>query len=419
VISGIGHFLGSAFSLKNLVPETLSVLGGVVGTAIAPGVGTAIGAGLGDYAGNEIEGRTGSQSLYGGLEAGALAGVGSALAPAAESALSGTVVGNALDNAGSYLASTELGQGVSAIGSDLSSFGTSLGSDFGLGSGAGADVGAGASDATGTAASVGSNSGTLLGNAVNSVGGDVGLAGSGGGTLIGNAINSGWSALTGPAVSGATAPTTAQLIEHTGAGLVAPAAGATVDPALTAAASTGASSGGLLSGGSLLKDAVMAAPVALAALRGNEQPKFESNVQGTAAALDAQGTALANYLQTGTLPPGAQASINQAAAAATAAVRSQYASMGDSGSSAEAQDIANVQERAVVQATDLATRLLQTGISEQQASASMYGDLMNQSLQQDADLSSAIGNFAAAAAGFTPTFGANDNNGRTSLNVAL
>ena len=70
-----------------------------------------------------------------------------------------------------------------------------------------------------------------------------------------------------------------------------------------------------------------------------------------------------------------------------------------SGSSAEAQDIAKAEQAGVTQATNMASQLLSTGIQSTQMSDQLYQDIMNQSMQEDQDLSSAIGNFAVMAAG--------------------
>ena len=70
-----------------------------------------------------------------------------------------------------------------------------------------------------------------------------------------------------------------------------------------------------------------------------------------------------------------------------------------SGSSAEQQDIAAVQSRAEAQGAQMAMQLLQTGISETGMASGLYEQLLNQATQSDAQLGSAISNFASAAAG--------------------
>lgn len=122
-------------------------------------------------------------------------------------------------------------------------------------------------------------------------------------------------------------------------------------------------------------------------------------LQSEAAALGGQSAALESYLQTGTLPTGVQASLNQAAESAKAAIRSQYARMGDSGSSAEAQDLANVDQTVAAQGGSLALQLLQQGVSEGNLSAQLYQTILNTATAENAQLSQAIGNFAGSLAG--------------------
>jgi hypothetical protein len=155
-----------------------------------------------------------------------------------------------------------------------------------------------------------------------------------------------------------------------------------------------------------------------------------TTIDATAGGQIAQGQTLENYLAAGTLPPGVQAGISSAANSAKAAIRSQYANRGESGSSAEAEDLANVDSQAVSAGTTIATQLLQqgasmvgTGVSEEATAGQLatstdlatgtmdlnaeslaqqiYTQIMNTSLAQDQQLGSAIGNFASALAGST------------------
>jgi hypothetical protein len=116
----------------------------------------------------------------------------------------------------------------------------------------------------------------------------------------------------------------------------------------------------------------------------------------------------------------------------SATIRAQHANRGESGSSAEAEDLANVDSQAVSAGTTIATQLLQqgatmvgTGVSEEATGGELqtstdlatgtmdlnaeslaqqiYTQIMNTSLQQDAQLGSAIGNFASALAGSNPS----------------
>ena len=126
----------------------------------------------------------------------------------------------------------------------------------------------------------------------------------------------------------------------------------------------------------------------------------------TATSLANTGSTLSNYLTSGTLPPGVQSQIDQAAKDAQSSVRSYYASRGMSGSSAEAADLARVQQTATEQGVNIATQLLNTGISATQGagnltslSGQLYQNILQNSIQNDQALSQMIGKLATAAAG--------------------
>ena len=133
-------------------------------------------------------------------------------------------------------------------------------------------------------------------------------------------------------------------------------------------------------------------------LMGQQQPKFQPQVNTAAQNMQAQGQQLASYLSSGNLPPGVQAQLNSAHEAAIASVRSQHANRGTSGSSMEAQDLQRINEAVVSQGASIATQLLQAGISEQQMAAGIYNNLMNASLAQDQRMSQAISGFTNALA---------------------
>ena len=134
------------------------------------------------------------------------------------------------------------------------------------------------------------------------------------------------------------------------------------------------------------------------------QPKFPSvqselgPIIGQANQLNAQGTQLEQYLGSGTLPPGVQQGLNSASAAAKAAIRSKYAALGpgEENSSAALADIANVDVIAETQGANIAMNLLQQGVSETQLSSQLYTELLNATLANDQQLSSAIGNLAGS-----------------------
>lgn len=144
---------------------------------------------------------------------------------------------------------------------------------------------------------------------------------------------------------------------------------------------------------------VPGAGLAFNAIQGNQAPKGLSNIEQQAGQLANQGGQLQSYLQTGTLPPGVQGSIDQASQSAKAAIRSQYASMGLSGSSAEQQALANVDTTSASQGASLALNLLNEGVNETQLSSQLYQQIMSTTLQQDQNLQNAVSNFATAAGG--------------------
>ena len=134
-------------------------------------------------------------------------------------------------------------------------------------------------------------------------------------------------------------------------------------------------------------------------LEGSQKPAGYGTLEKQAGQLNAQGQQLAGYLNTGTLPPGVAAGLQSAHDSAMATIKSQYASRGQSGSSAEAQDLANLSATVATQGANIATNLLQQGVSEEEYSSNIYQTLMQTSMQQDADLSKSISGFAGALAG--------------------
>lgn len=112
-----------------------------------------------------------------------------------------------------------------------------------------------------------------------------------------------------------------------------------------------------------------------------------------------RGVADMGYRNTGTLPPGLQASLNQARDQAAASIRSQYAARGQSGSSAEQADLANLQTQIAGKSAEIAQQLYETGLQESGMAADLYKYLMEQELQQDKEASGAFGNLVGALGG--------------------
>jgi hypothetical protein len=147
---------------------------------------------------------------------------------------------------------------------------------------------------------------------------------------------------------------------------------------------------------------IPAAALAFEGIKGEQLPKGYNELKTNADQLAGQGTQLQSYLQSGQLPPGAQSAIDQATQSQKAAIRSQYASRGMSGSSAEQQDLARVDQQAQAQGFSIATQLLSQGVQENQLASGIYQSLMNSELQQDKELGSAFANFGSAVNGGNP-----------------
>ena len=225
----------------------------------------------------------------------------------------------------------------------------------------------------------------------------------------------------------AGAPTT------TGGGTAALTAGPATSPLSDLAGSIGST---------LSNNAGWLVPAAALGFEALNQPSMPSpqgltgNLTGIATPETTAGTSLLNTGQSiitqgqglvqplasgagpGSLPSGAEAELSQATQSAIATIRSQYASMGLSGSTMEQQAINEVQSNALTQRYNIATQMAQTGLNEintgegvtgqgtgaLNSASSIYTNLLNQSLQQDEALQQAISGFAGqVAASQNPT----------------
>lgn len=161
--------------------------------------------------------------------------------------------------------------------------------------------------------------------------------------------------------------------------------------------------GTILSGGGLLMNVLGGQKK----LPGEAQiNRAAGNLEATAAGQAALGTQLESFLQSGKLPPGLQTGLRSATEAAKTTIRSQYAQRGMSGSSAEAQDMQNAEDRAVAAGQQVALQLLQQGASmvgqaanTEGMAAQLYQAILADALNRDHDLGSAIGSFSSALAG--------------------
>jgi hypothetical protein len=239
---------------------------------------------------------------------------------------------------------------------------------------------------------------------------------------VGSGASTGSAAAAAAPASAAASPTTTGILGSVDPSLIETAsapAGLSGDTAATALGASGAPTGlasatgtaaaaapTASTGAGLLGSLKTWGPLAISGgglltsmLEGSQKPAFEGQLQSQAAAMAKQGAQLENYLTSGTLPPGVQSGLTQAYNSAAATIRSQYAQRGQTGSSAEMQDLANLSATTVAQGAQIATNLLQQGVSESQFSAQLYSQLMQASMQQDAALSKSIADFSGSLAG--------------------
>ena len=131
---------------------------------------------------------------------------------------------------------------------------------------------------------------------------------------------------------------------------------------------------------------------------------------GQAGQLNAQGQQLASYLQSGTLPPGLQTSVDQAAKAYKARIIANHAKNGMSTdprqNSALSAELAQADINAVMMTAQLGQQLLQSGtqflnmgMQAQGLSSKIYEGLVRLDREQSKQTGVAIANFASALSG--------------------
>jgi hypothetical protein len=383
---------------------------GILGPAlVGVGTGAALGAGEAALTGGNV----GKGALFGGITGGVTAGAGGALG----SALGSPIAGDALAGAaGGALGSVATGQNVLT--------GALEGGGSGLAAGLIGDAGSGGNNPGGVSSgTAGGVSTTGAGTAASSL--NVGATPAAGASAASVAAPSGvsgaptdlTSGLSGAGTQGAggfdatpagpagggsfgtgstTGGASAALGTTPGAGAGAPTA-----------AGSSPSNGGLLGNISkelgISSDKLVGAGISGLGLikdfMGNQQPEGTSQLSAAAANEAKQGSVLSGYLTSGTLPPAVQQSVDAATRDGITAIKSRYAASGQGGSSGEAEDIAHLQQNAVVQGASLADQLLQQGISESNMSAELYQSVIANSNTQNQQTGDAIAGLAAALAG--------------------
>lgn len=395
-----GGAIGAITDPKNPLKgaEAGAITGGI-GSAVSPFVGdlglgstatAGISGAIGGVAGAAATGgNIGQSALIGGVGGAATSAIGGAINGSAPSstdagatatpATAAPVTGGPGGSAGSVAAPASIGTGgapapAEGLG-DVASLDSALGSPPSVNTGG--TAGSGISGAP--SPSIGGPSPGIGTTATSPAAAATGIGNAPAGTVTAPSVNTniGTSDLSGatPALSGAASATPAAV--SIGGGAVPTGSGI----------------------GSFIKDnawLLPAAGLAYEATAGQAALPGQAALSTSATNLSAQANQLQNYFTSGTLPPGIQSGITQASDAAKAAIRSQYASMENTGSSAEAQDLAAVDSRATTQGSQIALSLLQQGVSEQGMANQLYMELMNTSLTQDAQLGSSIAAFSSA-----------------------
>lgn len=392
---------------------SLGLGGGLIGTAAAPGLlatGLA-GAGLGAAGGaalSGIEGKPiGQGALFGGLTGGAVAGVGPALGGALGGGTGANLVGDVAAGAGAGALGGKL-TGQSPLSGALQ--GGAVGGVAGLG-------GVGSTSTPSTASpsiTPESTLGATPGASAAAVGTPataspvLGPSASGGGNFMGM-LSEEPAGAAGTAPVGAVTTNALTGAPSIGGGFnspdIATAGGAAPTGAATAAAPTAA--GGsvldkalsslssnplpLLAGGGLLLESALQKPI-------SQTPEAKP-LEAAAGRTGALGANLSSYLQTGTLPPGAAAAVNNATAAEKANIRSSFASLGLTGSTMEAQALNQADQNKAAQTFQIGDQLLSQGAQFTNISDQLYQQILQETLQQDQAFQQALGTFASGLAG--------------------
>lgn len=199
-------------------------------------------------------------------------------------------------------------------------------------------------------------------------------------------------------------------------GAVTPAAAAGTGPTISGGATAAAPSGGvsgildsiskftsahpyLTLGGSMIGSQLLSPLISKIAGTNNLTPQEQALLAQEQPGLNAANSLIGSE-QSGVLPPGAQASVQSALQADIANIKSRYASLGMSGSSAEQQDIANAQQQSVANQFALANQATQTGLSALGLNQNVYQTLVTDQLNRQQQLQNAFsGLFSAIGQG--------------------
>lgn len=314
--------------------------------------------GLGNFAG------AGAPFLLGAGGAGAGAASGGASGAGTGAAAAGPAAGGFGSSLSDFLANPSLagaGNVASSAGSSISSGWNSLLNSIGLGSGTGAAGGAGA-DAT-----------AAYGGALPGSGAPFAMAPSAGATPLANTEALG---LTPSSVATAAA------------GGAAPGAGGGILNTISSLTSQHP----YLTLGAGLAGSQLLAPL-LSKLTGSGLSTQEQSLLNNAQGAVSAENQLIGSETSGVLPPGAQASVEDALNSDIANIRSRYAATGQSGSAGEEQDIANARSQSAASQFGIAQQATNTGLTALGLTSNIYDTLVQDQLNKQQQLQAAFSGF--------------------------
>ena len=146
-----------------------------------------------------------------------------------------------------------------------------------------------------------------------------------------------------------------------------------------------------LSGGMMLKN-----------LMGDQTVPGQGQLTDAQKRLSEQSQQMMGYLNNGQLPAGAQASLDRMVKNAQAAVRSQFASHGMSGSTAEQDAMQQIQTNALIAQNQMATQLFGQGVQLAGMDMNAINNIITQNTAAAKEMGQSLSNFAAALAGGGP-----------------
>lgn len=149
-------------------------------------------------------------------------------------------------------------------------------------------------------------------------------------------------------------------------------------------------SGGLALGGGMLLNSMM---------KGDQMPKGYDEYLAAQKQMSDQATQAMGYLNSGKLPAGQQAALDRMAKNEEAAVRSNYARMGMSGSTAEADALQQIQTNRLIAQQNAAMGMYQTGAQMAGMNLGALQNILKMNQAAEADMSRAISDFASNLVG--------------------